>query len=40
MKLDTLIARRPSEEVQRAKTITVSQVITELFPFLIFAILS
>ena len=32
--------RRPSEGVQSARTVTLSQVITELFPFLIFAIVS
>ena len=34
------IDRRLSEKVQSARTVTVSQVITELFPFLIFAIAS
>ena len=34
------IDTRPSEEVQSARTVTISQVITELFPFLIFAIVS
>ena len=32
--------RRPSGEVQSARTVTLSQVITELFPFLIIAIVS
>ena len=36
MKLDTL---NPSE-VQSARTVTLLQVITEVFPFLIFAIVS
>ena len=35
MKLDTLIDG-PSEEMQSAKTVTLSQVITELFSFLFF----
>ena len=34
------IDRRPSEEVQSARAVILSQVISELFPFLIFAIVS
>ena len=34
------IDRPPSEEVQSARTVTLSQVITVLFPFLIFAVIS
>ena len=34
------IDRRPSEELQSARIVTLSQVITELFPFLNFAIVS
>ena len=34
------IDRLPLEEVQSARTVTLSQVITELFPFLIFVIVS
>ena len=39
MKLDTLIDGH-SEKMQSARTVTLSQGITELFPFLIYAILN
>ena len=48
MKLDTLIEghkgelqnARTIDDVQSARTVTVSQVITELFPFLILVIVT
>ena len=33
------IDRRPSEKIQKARIVTLLQVITELLPFLIFAII-